>query len=136
MRVRHEGLEHHESLLRSTWPKFHGHRLVHEFFMLPTRYGFFTVTRLAAGLKRIDGPEVEIVLLLSREVAMLDQQIDASDFALYCAPAVNLFAATTERSVIDTQRRRAGYRSCRCGRGTGTGACGFRAWAITSISDL
>jgi type VI secretion system protein ImpG len=105
MGVRHEGLEPHESLLRPVRPKFHGHRLVHEFFTLPQRYGFFTITGLAAGLKHIDGPEVEIVLLLSREVAMLDQQVDVSDFSLYCTPVVNLFDTGTERLPINPQNR-------------------------------
>ncbi|MDR8401786.1 type VI secretion system baseplate subunit TssF [Paraburkholderia sp. USG1] len=50
MQVKHAGLEPHESLLRPVAMKFHGHRLVHEFFALPSRFGFFTITGLAAGL--------------------------------------------------------------------------------------
>ncbi len=105
MSVRHEGLEPEHSLLRPTSERFHGHRLVHEFFMLPQRYGFFTITGLAAGLKHIEGTVVEIVLLLSREVAMLDQEIDASDMALYCSPITNLFPLTPERTAIDPDKR-------------------------------
>lgn len=104
MRVEHEGLEPDESLLRPVWPKFHGQRLVHDFFTLPARFGFFTLTGLAAGLKQIDGPEVEIVLLLSREVAMLDPRIDASHLALYCSPAANLFPAPGDRQEIDPEQ--------------------------------
>jgi len=106
MRLEHEGLEPDESLLRPVWSKFHGQRLVHDFFALPSRYGFFTLTGLAAGLQQIDGPEVEIVLLLSREVATLDSQIDASHFALYCSPAANLFPAPGERLEIDPEQAR------------------------------
>jgi type VI secretion system protein ImpG len=105
MRVEYEGLEPENSLLHPVWPKWHGHRLVHDFFALPGRFWFFTLTGLAEGLKGIVGPEVEIVLLLSREVAMLDQQIGVQDFALYCAPVVNLFTAKTERATINPDRR-------------------------------
>lgn len=106
MQVEHEGLEPDESLLRPVWPKFHGQRLVHDFFALPSRYGFFTLAGLAAGLQQIDGPEVEIVLLLAREVATLDPQIDASQFALHCSPAANLFPVPGERLELDPQQAR------------------------------
>lgn len=104
MRIKHAGLEPDESLLRSVVTKAHGHRLVHEFFALPSRFGFFTITGLAAGLKHIDGPDVEIVLLLAREVAMLDQQIGITDFALYCTPVANLYPATSERLTVDPEQ--------------------------------
>ncbi|WP_240975508.1 type VI secretion system baseplate subunit TssF [Paraburkholderia aromaticivorans] len=105
MRVKHAGLEPDESLLRPVATKLHGHRLVHEFFVLPSRFGFFTITGLAAGLKHIDGPEVEIVLLLARAAAMPDQQIGVPDFALYCTPIVNLYPATSERLTLDAEKR-------------------------------
>ncbi|WP_454874304.1 type VI secretion system baseplate subunit TssF [Paraburkholderia xenovorans] len=104
MQVKHAGLEPHESLLRPVAAKFHGHRLVHEFFALPSRFGFFTITGLAAGLKHIGGPEVEIVLLLAREAATLDQQIGVRDFALYCTPIVNLYPATSERLTMHPEK--------------------------------
>jgi type VI secretion system protein ImpG len=101
MGVDYEGLEPDESLLRPVFPKIHGHNLVHEYFACPARFWFFALTGLAAGLTKIRGPEVEIVLLLAREVATLDQKIDASQFALFCTPVINLFPVRTEKFDID-----------------------------------
>jgi type VI secretion system protein ImpG len=105
MGVDYEGLEPDESLLRPVLPKLHGHNLVHEYFACPARFWFFALTGLAAGLTKIRGPEVEIVLLLAREVATLDQKVDASQFALFCTPVINLFALRTEKFDIDPGAR-------------------------------
>lgn len=105
MGIDYEGLDPDQSLLRPVHPKFHGHMLMQDYFACPQRFWFFTLTGLAAGLKKIAGSSVEIILLLSREVATLDQQIDASQFALACAPAINLFPARTEKLEIDPAQR-------------------------------
>jgi len=105
MSVDYAGLEPDESLLRPVFPKIHGHNLVHEYFACPARFWFFALTGLAAGLAKIRGPEVEIVLLLAREVAALDQKIDASQFALFCTPIINLFPVRTEKFDIDPDAR-------------------------------
>ena len=97
MGVDFEGLEPEQSLLRPASPALHGHTLVHEYFALPQRFWFFTLTGLAAGLTQVRGPEVEIVLLLGCEIATLDQHIDVSQFALFCTPVINLFPVRTER---------------------------------------
>ncbi len=103
--VDYEGLEPEQSLLRPASPALHGHALVHEYFALPQRFWFSTLTGLAAGLERIPGPEVEIVLLLTREVASLDQQVDASQLALFCTPIANLYPVRTGRLHLDADAR-------------------------------
>ena len=103
MAVEYEGLSPEESMLRPVLPKFHGQMLVHDFFAQPARFWFFALAGLAAGLRKVDGSEIEIVLLLSREVAMLDQQVDASQFALFCSPIANLFPVRTVRLEISPQ---------------------------------
>lgn len=101
MGIDYEGLEPQQSMLRPVYPRFHGHMLVHEYFACPPRFWFFALTGLQAGLRQLPGSSVEIILLLSREAATLDQQVDASQFALGCTPAVNLFEASSERLCID-----------------------------------
>ncbi|MDR5808724.1 type VI secretion system baseplate subunit TssF [Caballeronia sp. LZ019] len=103
MTVSYEGLNPDESLLRPISPKFHGQMLVHEFFALPARFWFFALNGLGPGLRKIDGPEVEIVLLLSREVNVFEEHIDASQFALFCSPVANLFPTRTARLDLATQ---------------------------------
>ncbi|RZK79656.1 MAG: type VI secretion system baseplate subunit TssF, partial [Methylobacterium sp.] len=59
------------------------------------------LTQLAAGLKRIAGREVEILVLLSRPPGSLGGLVDADRFALFCTPVVNLFERRTDRIELD-----------------------------------
>ncbi len=106
--VAHEGLGTDEGLLPLTWAKFHGHNLLHEYFACPSRFYFFALTGLKEGLRRIDGREVEIVLLLDQSTEHLANLVDASRFALFCTPLINLFQKHTDRielSASDTEFR-------------------------------
>lgn len=89
--VVHEGLDAGQGLLPLVAPKFHGHNLLHEFAACPSRFYFFTLTGLKAGLRQVRGCEAEIVVLLERSPGALAEQVDASQFALFCTPVVNLF---------------------------------------------
>jgi len=71
--------------------KWHGFNLLHEFFACPSRFYFFTLTQLQKGLDQLYGQEAEIVILLDRPPGALAHQVDASRFALFCTPAINLF---------------------------------------------
>lgn len=93
----HEGLGTDQGLLPLTWSSFHGHNLLHEYFACPSRFYFFSLTGLEAGLRRISGKEAEIVILLDRAPEKLANLIDASRFALFCTPVVNLFRRRTDR---------------------------------------
>jgi type VI secretion system protein ImpG len=95
--VVHEGLGTDQGLLPLTWSSFHGHNLLHEYFACPSRFYFFSLTGLEAGLRRISGKEVEIVILLDRAADTLANLVDASRFALFCTPVVNLFRLRTDR---------------------------------------
>jgi len=103
--VEYEGLEPEHSLLPPVHATYHGHNLVHEYFAMASRFWFFTLTGLAGGLSKIDGPEAEIVLLLDREAGDLAQHVDAAQFALFCSPAINLFPVCTEKLDIDPEAR-------------------------------
>ncbi|MCI0151581.1 type VI secretion system baseplate subunit TssF [Paraburkholderia sediminicola] len=89
--VVHEGLEPGLGLLPLVWPKFHGHNLLHEFSACPSRFYFFTLTGLEAGLHKVRGREAEIVVLLEQAPDRLANVVDASHFALFCTPVINLF---------------------------------------------
>ncbi|WP_133648430.1 type VI secretion system baseplate subunit TssF [Paraburkholderia flava] len=98
--VEHEGLRTDQNLLPLTWTKFHGHNLLHEYFACPERFWFFALNGLAEGLSQIDGREVEIVVLLDRAPGPLANLVDASRFALFCTPVINLFEKHTDRIEI------------------------------------
>lgn len=91
-----EGIGLDESVLPLASRKFLGHNLVHEYFTCPERFYFFTLTGLQAGLRNIGGCEAEIVILLDRTAGDLQDRVDASMFALFCAPVINLFPLRTE----------------------------------------
>ena len=93
--VEHEGLSPEQSLLPLHWKGSHGSNLLQEYFVCPERFWFFTLAGLADGLKRVEGSEVEIVLLLHHAPGRLAGVIDASHFALFCTPVINLFRRPT-----------------------------------------
>ena len=98
--VEHEGLCTDQNLLPLTWTKFHGHNLLHEYFACPARFWFFALNGLAEGLSRVNGREVEIVVLLDRAPGQLANLVDTSRFALFCTPVINLFKRHTDRIEI------------------------------------
>jgi type VI secretion system protein ImpG len=95
--VAHEGLGMNQGLLPLTSSKFHGHNLLHEYFACPGRFYFFALTGLEAGFRRVTGREVEIVVLLDQSPERLTNLVDASRFALFCTPVINLFPKSTDR---------------------------------------
>ncbi|KND56929.1 Protein ImpG/VasA [Candidatus Paraburkholderia schumanniana] len=62
--VAHAGLSVEEGLLPLTWSRFHGHNLLQEYFACPGRFHFFALTGLAALLSRVQGRNVEFVILV------------------------------------------------------------------------
>lgn len=101
--IAHEGLGTDQGLLPLTWSKFHGHNLLHEYFACPSRFYFFALTGLEAGLRRVNGREVEIVVLLGEAPEGLANLVDASRFALFCTPVINLFPKHTDRIELSAQ---------------------------------
>ncbi len=86
-----------EALLPVTLRSFQGYRLLQEYFSFPQRFRFFELTGLAKALKRVDADHVELVILLSRGEPTLESVVDASNLALFCTPAVNLFPKRADR---------------------------------------
>jgi len=102
--VSHVGMAPDDSALPLAWNKFHGHNLVHEYFTCPQRFYFFGLDGLARGLAKIDGREAELVVLLSKAPSAVVSQVDASQFALFCTPVVNLFPMRTDRMEVSPGR--------------------------------
>jgi len=86
-----------EALLPVTLRSFQGYRLLQEYFAFPQRFRFFELSGLARALKRVDANQVELVILLGRGDPTLENVVDASNLALNCTPAVNLFAKRADR---------------------------------------
>jgi type VI secretion system protein ImpG len=95
------GFDEDDAVLPATLRSFQGYRLLQEYFSFPQRFRFFDLSGLAPALSRVDGNEVEIVLLFGRGDAALEAVVDASNFALYCAPGINLFRKRADRIHVD-----------------------------------
>jgi type VI secretion system protein ImpG len=102
--VVHEGLNPGQNVLPAVPGKFHGHNLVHEYFACPARFWFFAMAGLQKGLAAICGNEVEIVILLRQPPGPLADSVDASHFALFCTPVINLFPLRTKHLEIEPGR--------------------------------
>jgi type VI secretion system protein ImpG len=91
------GFADDQALLPVTLRSFQGYRLLQEYFSFPARFRFIELTGLARALRRVTGDEAEIVVLLGRGDATLESVVDASNFALFCTPAINLFPKRADR---------------------------------------
>lgn len=95
--IRPAGFSDDDALLPATLRSFQGYRLLQEYFSFPQRYRFVDVTGLASAIKRVDGDQLELVILLGRGEATLESVVDGSNFALFCTPAINLFHKRADR---------------------------------------
>ncbi|PIE83140.1 MAG: type VI secretion system baseplate subunit TssF [Candidatus Contendobacter odensis] len=97
------GFENEQGLLPYTPPSFQGYRLLHEYFTFPQRYLFVELTGLEAAVQRCQTHELELLILLDRADATLENTINTDHFSLFCAPAINLFPKRLDRIHISNQ---------------------------------
>ena len=91
------GFAEDEALLPSGQRSFQGYRLLQEYFAFPQRFQFVELHGLRDALRQCPDKEVEITILLNRADAQLEKMLDASNFALHCTPAANLFQRRADR---------------------------------------
>ena len=96
--IRPVGFTDAEALLPVTLRSFQGYRLLQEYFSFPHRFRFFELTGLSRALRRVDADQVDLVVLFRRGDATLESVVvDASNVALFCTPAINLFHKRADR---------------------------------------
>jgi len=95
--IRPVGFTDAEALLPVTLRSFQGYRLLQEYFSFPQRFRFFELAGLSRALRRVDSDHVELVVLFNRGDATLEAVVDASNLALFCTPAINLFHKRADR---------------------------------------
>jgi type VI secretion system protein ImpG len=91
------GFGEEDALLPSGQRSFQGYRLLQEYFAFAQRFMFLEVGGLGPAVRACAERELEIVILLNRGDARLEQTLDASHFALNCTPVVNLFQRRADR---------------------------------------
>lgn len=90
-----------EAMLPVTLRGLSGTRLMQEYFAFPQRFLFFDVTGLETAWSSLSGNECELVILFKRQGEGIEGVVDAGNFALHCAPAINLFERRADRIAID-----------------------------------
>ena len=95
--VRQIGFDDTHALLPRSPRSFQGYRLLQEYFAFPDRFLFVELSGLAPGVRRHQGDELELMVLLDRHDQALEDSFDAELFALFCSPAINLFPKRSDR---------------------------------------
>jgi len=95
--VRRVGYSDDEALLPPPARSFRGYRLLREYFAFPSRYLFAEIGGLRKGLAKCKDSELDVLILLGRADTTLENLVDASNFALHCTPAINLFPKRADR---------------------------------------
>ncbi len=95
--IRRLGFDDHEALLPYGPQSFQGYRLLHEYFAFPQRFMFVELAGLGPAVRRCEDSEIEIVVLLDRSDKEIENALDANNFGLFCAPAINLFPKRADR---------------------------------------
>ena len=94
--IRARGFDPEEALLPSPGQSFEGYRLLQEYFAMPQRFFFVELGGLAPAIRRAEGGEVDLYILLSDGMPAL-KNLSAESFELHAAPAVNLFEKRCDR---------------------------------------
>jgi type VI secretion system protein ImpG len=97
------GFTSEEALLPYTPRSFQGYRLLQEYFAFPERYMFAELTQLQPALQQCEGNEIDIIILLNRSNPRLVNEVDATRFALFCSPAINVFPKRADRIHLTNQ---------------------------------
>jgi type VI secretion system protein ImpG len=91
------GFAEEDALLPSGQRSFQGYRLLQEYFAFAQRFMFIEANGLGPSVRACAERELDIVILLNRGDARLEQILDATHFALNCTPVVNLFQRRADR---------------------------------------
>lgn len=100
-KVRPIGYDDEDAMLPVTLRGLAGTRLMQEYFAFVQRFLFVDVGGLAPAFAACANAQCEIVLLFDRYVPALEGAGEPGNFALNCAPAINLFERRAERIEMD-----------------------------------
>jgi type VI secretion system protein ImpG len=95
------GADDEDALLPADMTTFQGYRLLQEYFAFPQRFLNLRVRGLRQALAKVDTQDFELVLLFGTANPSLEPLIDASMFALFATPAINLRERRADRISIN-----------------------------------
>lgn len=98
------GFREQESLLPNDNRVFRGFDLLREYFAFPRKFLAFDLIKLDAVLPRLPAKSIDIVFGFDEVNGRLPAAVNPGMFALYAAPAVNLFEMTTDRIPVKSNQ--------------------------------
>ena len=101
--IRRVGFGDHQALLPYGSRSFQGYRLLHEYFAHPERYMFVELTDIGSALRRCTEAQVDVIILLDCIDQVLGNTVDASNFALFSTPVINLFPKRADRIHLENR---------------------------------
>lgn len=124
------GFAKEEALLPLTLRSFEGYRYLQEYFGFPERFLFAAVNGLKPSIAKCASTELEIVILFNRRDGELENVVDKDNFALNCAPVINLFAKRADRIHLNTAHRELHVVPDR------TRPMDFEVWSVTRVQGF
>ncbi|HWG06585.1 MAG TPA: type VI secretion system baseplate subunit TssF [Beijerinckiaceae bacterium] len=91
------GFAREEALFPNDHRVFEGFDLLREFFVFPRKFLGCNLTRLGAALPQLRAKTIDVIFAFDEVNTRLASAVQPSMFALYAAPAINLFEKTTDR---------------------------------------
>jgi type VI secretion system protein ImpG len=91
------GFEREDALFPSDTRVFEGFDLLREYFVFPRKFLGLNLTRFDTVLRRLKAKTVDVLFAFDEVNARLAAAVQPEMFALYAAPAINLFEKTTDR---------------------------------------
>ncbi len=101
--IKRVGFNENEAMLPYGAQSFSGYRLLHEYFSFPGGYLFVDLSGIGEAVNQCAENELELFILLDKINPVLEHQIDASAFALFCSTAINLFPKRADRIHLNTR---------------------------------
>ena len=101
------GFERHEALIPNDARIFEGFDILREYFLFPRKFLGFRLTGLGAVIDRVKAKTMDIVIAVDEVNPRLSAATSADSFALYAAPAINLFEMSLDR--VPVRRREHEY---------------------------
>jgi type VI secretion system protein ImpG len=91
------GFDREDALFPNEHRVFEGFDLLREFFVFPRKFLGCNITRLGEVLPHLKAKTIDIIFAFDELNARLSAAVQPSMFALYAAPAINLFEKSTDR---------------------------------------
>jgi type VI secretion system protein ImpG len=98
------GFEREDALFPNDHRVFEGFDLLREYFVFPRKFLGVNLTRLDAMLPQFKVKSVDVLFAFDEVNTRLAAAVQPEMFALYAAPAINLFEKTTDRVLLKSSQ--------------------------------